>query len=86
MWHFDQQARDCKCSFCGNIRFDRSVEWETCDDIGDRHPTHVYYEVCPCCRGAVAEAIEKVLQGDVFSPVLHDGDLTESGQSRDQSE
>ncbi len=86
MWHYDPKAADCKCSFCGNIRFHAETDWTSCDDIGERHPTHVYYETCPSCRGAVAEAIEKVLQGDAFSPALEDQDVPESGQARDQSE
>jgi hypothetical protein len=86
MWHYDLNAPDCKCSFCGDIRFAGSSDWTTCDDIGDRHPTHVFYEVCPTCQAAVGEAIETVLQGGAFSPVLDGDALPESGQVRDQSE
>jgi hypothetical protein len=86
MWHYDPKAPDCKCSFCGNIRFQGETDWTSCDDIGDRHPTHVYYESCPSCRGAVAEAIEKVLQGDAFTPILDADEIPESRQARDQSE
>jgi hypothetical protein len=86
MWHYDPKAPDCKCSFCGNIRFQGETDWTSCDDIGERHPTHVHYEACPSCRGAVAEAIEKVLQGDAFTPVLDADEIPESGQARDQSE
>ena len=86
IWHYDPNARDCKCSFCGDIRFDRSTEWTSCDDIGERHPTHVVYDVCNRCRSAVADAVEKVLAGDAFSPALDDDDLPDPGQARDQSE
>lgn len=86
MWHYDPNAKDCKCSFCGNVRFESARDWTSCDDIGDRHPTHVYYDVCPPCRGAVAKSVQKVLQGEVFSSALDDDDLTDSGQARDQSE
>lgn len=53
MWHYDPNSRDCKCSFCGNIRFGVS-DWTSCDDIGERHPAFVVYEVCstlPVRRG-----------------------------------
>jgi hypothetical protein len=86
MWHYDPNAKDCKCSFCGNIRFAAAVDWTSCDDIGERHPTHVHYEACPSCRSAVSEAIEKVLQDETFSPALDDGVLPGSRQFRDQSE
>lgn len=86
MWHYDPAARDCKCSFCGDIRFEAAADWTRCDDIGDRHPTHVFYEVCPACQGAVAEAVEKVLQGDAFSPVLDEDQIPDARQARDQSE
>jgi hypothetical protein len=86
MWHYDSNAPDCKCSFCGDIRFKDASVWTSCDDIGDRHPKHVSYEACPSCREAVADAVEKVVQGDVFSPALDDDVIPESGQARDQSE
>lgn len=86
MWHYDPGAKDCKCSFCGNIRFDRAEDWVSCDDIGDRHPTHVTYEACPSCQADVAEAVERVLQGDAFSPVLDENVLSDPRQLKDQSE
>lgn len=86
MWHYDSNAPDCKCSFCGDIRFKAEAAWTSCDDIGDRHPTHVYYEACPSCREAISDAVERVTQGDVFSPALDEGAIPESGQARDQSE
>lgn len=85
-WHYNPNARDAKCSFCGDIRFDRESVWTSCDDIGERHPTHVVYDVCASCMEAVADAVDKVLAGDVLSPVLDDDDLPDSGQARDQSE
>jgi hypothetical protein len=86
MWHYDSNARDCKCSFCGDIRFDSEAAWTSCDDIGDRHPTHVYYEACPSCREAVSDAVEQVMQGGAVSAELDDGAIPESSQARDQSE
>lgn len=86
IWHYDPNAPDCKCSFCGDIRFDGQQGWTSCDDIGERHPKLVFYEVCNRCRGAVAEAIEKVLSGQAFNPVLEDETLPVRGQIRDQSE
>ena len=86
MWHYDPNSRDCKCSFCGNIRFGGASDWTSCDDIGERHPSFVVYEVCSNCRSAVADAIEKVLAGESFSPALEADDLAKSGQVRDQSE
>lgn len=86
MWHYDPTARDCKCSFCGSIRFEAATDWTRCDDIGDKHPTHVFYEVCSACQGAVAEAVEKVLQGDAFSPVLDEDRIPDARHARDQSE
>jgi hypothetical protein len=86
IWHYDPNAPDCKCSFCGSIRFKDAQDWTSCDDIGERHPTHVVYEVCKGCRSSVAEVIEKVLQGDVFSPVLDEEILPEPNQARDHSE
>lgn len=85
-WHYDPTARDCKCSFCGKVCFGDTADWISCDDIGDRHPSHVTYEVCPSCRGAVAEVIEKVLQADVFGPSISEVNLPSPGQARDQSE
>ncbi|RYI35787.1 MAG: hypothetical protein EON48_00610 [Acetobacteraceae bacterium] len=85
MWHYDPQAKDCKCSFCGDIRFGQATEWTSCDDIGDRHPTHVSYEVCLSCQEAVADAVEKVVhEGDFDVAVQHD--LPASNQRRDHRE
>lgn len=86
MWHYDPSAKDCKCSFCGNIRFEGASDWVSCDDIGDRHPTHVYYEACASCGAEVAEAVEKVMQGDAFGLALDENVLPDSPQLRDQSE
>lgn len=86
IWNYDPKAADCKCSFCGDIRFAAAQDWTSCDDIGERHPTHVFYDICSRCQAAVADAIEKVLQGDAFSPALDDNQIPESGQVRDQSE
>lgn len=85
VWHYDPNAHHRKCSFCGDIRFEGASAWTSCDEVGERHPTHVVYEVCDGCRASVADAIEKVLQGDVLSAVMGD-DIPESGQTRDQSE
>lgn len=86
LWHYDPNAPDCKCSFCGDVRFVGMDLWTSCDDIGERHPTHVHYDVCNRCRAAVNDAIEKVLAGEAFTPALEDEDLPEPGQLRDQSE
>lgn len=86
IWHYDPNARDCKCSFCGNIRFAGDADWTNCDDIGERHPTYVFYEICNCCQSVVRDAIDKVLAGEVFIPVLEDEAIVEPSQARDQSE
>ena len=86
VWHYDPNAGTCKCSFCGSIRFEGASTWTSCDDIGERHPTHVVYEVCDGCRASVAEAIETVLESEDLSPVLAAGAIPEPGQARDQSE
>ena len=62
-WHYDSAARDTKCSFCGSVRLDGETGWTTCDDIGDRHPTHVTYEICQTCQTSVDRAVEDVCQG-----------------------
>lgn len=85
-WHYDGAAKDCKCSFCGDVRFDGAEDWTSCDDIGERHPTHVYYEVCDRCQAAVHEAVEKVLAGDTFVVAVEEVQLPEPRQARDQSE
>jgi hypothetical protein len=59
-WHYDASAPDQKCSFCGNVRLDGDFEWTSCDDIGERHPTHVNYDVCPSCVIAIERAVEDV--------------------------
>ncbi len=86
IWHYDPNAKDCKCSFCGDIRFGGAQDWTSCDDIGERHPTHVVYEVCAKCHTAVAEAVESVLAGEAFSPALEEDKIPERGQTRDQRE
>lgn len=62
-WHHDSAAHDAKCSFCGSVRLDGDSGWTRCDDIGDRHPTQVTYEVCLPCRAAIDWAVETVVQG-----------------------
>jgi hypothetical protein len=59
-WHYDPAAVDVKCSFCGNVRFENDADWTACDDIGERHPTHVTYEVCQNCVAAIEKAVEDV--------------------------
>jgi hypothetical protein len=66
-WHYDSAAKDAKCSFCGSVRFDSETGWTRCDDIGDRHPGHVTYELCQPCRDAVERAVEDVRQGEDIS-------------------
>lgn len=86
IWHYDPTAAHGKCSFCGNVQFAGQTDWTSCDDIGERHPTHVYYEVCPQCRAAVCEAIDKVRAGEAFSPAVEDAEIPASTQVSDQSE
>ncbi len=88
-WHYDPNARDCKCSFCGNIRFFGASDWVSCDDIGERHPVHVTYEVCGGCRSKVAQSIETVLSGNETAPELEENrlpDLSMRRQDIDHSE
>lgn len=85
-WHYDPNAAECKCSFCGDIRFAGAADWTSCDEIGERHPSHVTYDVCKKCRAAVSDAIERVLQGDAFSPALGGEELPGTDQVSDQSE
>jgi hypothetical protein len=59
-WHFDSGAQDAKCSFCGSVRLEGDEGWTSCDDIGDRHPTYVRYEICVPCREAIDRAVEDV--------------------------
>lgn len=86
-WHYDPNAQHAKCSFCGDIRFSAKRDWTSCDDIGERHPTHVAYEVCSVCQDKVAEAIEQVLVGDDPGMAIDDTPiLGPAGQVSDQSE
>jgi hypothetical protein len=72
-WHYDPRATDTKCSFCGSVRLSGETAWTSCDEIGDRHPTAVVYEVCQTCRGAVDRSVQEVEQGtDVSAPVDED--------------
>lgn len=71
-WHFDPKAPDCKCSFCGNIRFQGAVDWTPCDGIGDRHPRYVTYEVCMTCRDEVESVVAGVLVGEEPGAVSED--------------
>lgn len=86
IWHYDPNATDCKCSFCGDIRFGGEPDWTSCDDIGDQHPTHVVYEVCTRCQDTVTEAVRLVLAGDAFAPELDSEEVPAPGQARDQRE
>lgn len=86
LWHYEQGARDCKCSFCGDVRFSGAEDWTSCDDIGEAHPTNVYYEVCDSCQSAIREVIEKVRAGHAFSVAVDDDDFPAPGQARDHSE
>ena len=86
IWHYDPNAKDCKCSFCGDIRFGGAQDWTSCDSIGERHPTHVFYEVCAGCQDTVAEAVRLVLAEDAFTPALDSEEVPAPGQSRDQRE
>lgn len=59
-WQYDKDARDSKCSFCGNVRFDGGGDWVSCDDIGENHPARVTYVICCACQDHVVNAIEQV--------------------------
>jgi hypothetical protein len=59
-WHFDADAPDCKCSMCGNVRLQGTSVWETCDELRDRHPTRVTYDICPTCLAAAEAAMRDV--------------------------
>ncbi len=61
-WHHDAAAPDCKCSFCGDVRLEGTSDWESCDDLRERHPTHVTYDICPRCRAEIDVAVEEVLE------------------------
>lgn len=60
-WHFDSAASDCKCSFCGAVKLDGTEDWVSCDDIGEKHPARVLYEVCQSCATYVQETIAEVM-------------------------
>lgn len=62
-WRYDPSAKDVKCSFCGAVRLEGDAEWTSCDDIGERHPTHVTYDVCHSCMEAIDRAVEEVCSG-----------------------
>lgn len=66
-WHYDPHARDCKCSYCGNVMFDGTSDWVSCDEIEERHPAFVTYAVCPGCfdyvDGVANEVEARVAQG-----------------------
>lgn len=74
-WHYDPAARDVKCSFCGNVRLQGEAHWTSCDDIGERHPTHVTYEICADCVQAIDRAVEEVLSGAHADDPVDDGQL-----------
>ena len=72
-WNYDPAAADVKCSFCGNVRLDGEADWTSCDDIGERHPTHVTYDICHSCVAAIDHAVETVVQGtETHAPVEDD--------------
>jgi hypothetical protein len=62
-WHYDPKASDAKCSFCGSVRLAGDAGWTRCEDIGEHHPTAVFYEVCQTCRGSVDQAVIEVVLG-----------------------
>ena len=67
------QESNTKCSFCGSVRLDGEADWTSCDDIGERHPTFVTYEICETWMASVECAVEDVLQGvEVGAPVEND--------------
>lgn len=74
-WHYDSAAPDTKCSFCGSVRLGHETEWTTCDDIGDRHPTHVTYDICAPCRLSIDNAVEIVVSGTETHAPLEDDKL-----------
>lgn len=72
-WHYDSTARDAKCSFCGSVRLGHETVWTRCDDIGERHPTAVTYDICEPCRRAIDHAVETVVLGvEAHAPVEDD--------------
>jgi len=74
-WHYDGAAADCKCSFCGDVRLEGATGWETCDDLRERHPTLVTYDVCPRCRAAVDDAIEVALAKPTTATAVDSGNI-----------
>lgn len=74
-WHYDSAALDAKCSFCGSVRLDGESVWTACEEIGERHPTHVTYEVCDSCRAAVDLAVEEVRLGIETGATVEDDKL-----------
>ncbi|MFM7332976.1 MAG: hypothetical protein ACKO2N_12540 [Tabrizicola sp.] len=75
-WHYDPAANNVKCSFCGNVRLAGETEWTSCDDIGERHPTHVTYEVCNSCEASIDKAVEDVRLGIGVSVPLDEDKLS----------
>jgi hypothetical protein len=74
-WHYDPAALDAKCSFCGSVKLHGESGWTTCDDIGDRHPSGVTYEICATCRSAVDHAVVEVQHSDEVTAPLDDDKL-----------
>jgi hypothetical protein len=74
-WHYDPTALDVKCSFCGSVRLHGESSWTTCDDIGDRHPTGVTYEICATCQSAVNHAVDEVQNSEEVIAPLDDDKL-----------
>jgi hypothetical protein len=69
-WQYDAAAEDVKCSFCGDVTLSGEGEWTSCDDIGERHPSRVTYDICPRCVIAIENAVGEVLVGsDVAAPL-----------------
>lgn len=71
-WRHDANAPDCKCSFCGDVRLEGTTVWETCDELRERHPTAVTYDVCQNCRAAIDVAVEETLTGGDSVPAIDD--------------
>jgi hypothetical protein len=69
-WHYDSAAQDVKCSFCGDVKLTGETDWTSCDEIGERHPTHVTYEICVRCAPTIDAAVEEVQHGsDIAAPL-----------------
>ena len=74
-WHYDPAAQDVKCSFCGKVRLADEAQWTSCDDIGERHPTQVTYDICADCVQSIDRAVEEVLNGTTADAPVDDDQL-----------